>query len=119
MPERIFLTFTNATAVPYQGSTIGHHIVLNYIDSNGIHHMLQGKPEEKYTRNANKAGAFIADVVRPDGIGIIGPPFGKLQSELESIKYKDAAPVLPHTMIAEGDDLSSHWARMKGFGDEV
>jgi hypothetical protein len=93
--------------------------VLNYIDSNGNHHILQGKPEEKYTRNANKAGAFIADVVRPDGIGIIGPPFGKLQSELESIKDKDAAPVLPHTMIAEGDDLSSHWARMKEFGDEV
>ena len=121
MPERIFLTFTNATAVPYQGSTIGHHIVMNYIDSNGKHHILQGKPEEKHAHNASKARAFIADTVRPDGMSIVGPPFGKLQSELNSIKEEDkyTAPVLPHMMIAEGDDLSSRWARMKEFGDEV
>ena len=119
MPERIFLTFTNATAVPYQGSTIGHHIVLNYIDSNGKHHILQGKPEEKYEHNASKARAFIADTVRPDGMSIVGPPFGKLQSELKPLEDEDAAPVLPHMMIAEGDDLSSRWARMKEFGDEL
>jgi len=40
MPERIFLTYTNATAMPYQGSVLGHHIVLNYIDSKGDHHIL-------------------------------------------------------------------------------
>jgi hypothetical protein len=28
--------------VPYQGSVLGRHIVLNYIDSNGVHHTLQG-----------------------------------------------------------------------------
>jgi hypothetical protein len=42
MSEKIFLTYTNATAVPYQGSILGRHIVLNYIDSNGVHHTLQG-----------------------------------------------------------------------------
>jgi hypothetical protein len=68
MPERIFLTYTNATAVPYQGSTIGHHIVLNYVDSDGKHHTLQGKPERPYRRNVDKLGAFIADGVRPDGV---------------------------------------------------
>jgi len=85
MPERIFLTFTNATAVPYQGSTIGHHIVLNYIDSNGQPHILQGKPEEKHAHNTSKARAFIADAVRPDGMSMVGPPFGKLQSTSSSI----------------------------------
>jgi hypothetical protein len=45
MPERIFLTYTNATAVPYEGSTLGHHIVLNYIDANGNHYTLQGVPK--------------------------------------------------------------------------
>jgi hypothetical protein len=45
MPEKIFLTYTNATALPYQGAVLGHHIVLNYIDSNGKHHTLQGVPE--------------------------------------------------------------------------
>jgi hypothetical protein len=40
MPERIFLTYTNATVVPYDGSVLGHHIVLNYVDSDGVHHTL-------------------------------------------------------------------------------
>jgi hypothetical protein len=36
MSEKIFLTYTNATAVPYQGSVLGHHIVLNYIDDDDL-----------------------------------------------------------------------------------
>jgi hypothetical protein len=40
MSEKIFLTYTNATAVPRLGTVMGHHIVVNYIDSNGEHHML-------------------------------------------------------------------------------
>jgi hypothetical protein len=44
MSEKIFLTYTNATAVPHQGSVLGHHVVLNYVDKNGAHHMLQGVP---------------------------------------------------------------------------
>jgi hypothetical protein len=35
MSEKIFLTYTNATAIPYLGSVLGYHIVLNYIDANG------------------------------------------------------------------------------------
>ncbi|MGH6755344.1 MAG: hypothetical protein ACREDP_24585, partial [Bradyrhizobium sp.] len=44
-----------ASAVPYQGSVLGHHVVLNYIDSNGKHCTLQGMPEQKFDRNAAKA----------------------------------------------------------------
>jgi hypothetical protein len=44
MSEKIFLTYTNATAVPYQGSVLGRHIVLNYIDSNGIRHTAMTAP---------------------------------------------------------------------------
>jgi hypothetical protein len=117
MPERIFLTYTNATAVPYQGSTIGHHIILNYVDSDGKRHTLEGKPEHKYRRNVNKVGAFIADGVRPDGFGLVDPPFGRLQSWFEP--NKDRAPDPARTMIAEGDDLRSQWTRMKEFGDQV
>ena len=117
MPERIFLTYTNATAVPYQGSTIGHHIVLNYVDRDGNHRTLQGMPEHPQKHNLRKVGAFITDGVRPDGVSVMGPPFGRLQSELKS--KKGAAPVVPHTLIAEADDLRSQWARMKEFGDEV
>jgi hypothetical protein len=40
--------------VPYQGPVIGHHIVLNYIDSNGFHHTLQGVPEHRFDHNIDK-----------------------------------------------------------------
>jgi len=52
MRERIFLTYTNASALPYHGAVLGHHVVLNYIDSNGDHHTLEGVPERKFNRNA-------------------------------------------------------------------
>lgn len=45
MRERIFLTYTNASALPYHGAVLGHHVVLNYIDSNGVHRTLEGVPE--------------------------------------------------------------------------
>jgi hypothetical protein len=94
MPERIFLTYTNATAVPYQGSTIGHHIVLNYVDSDGKRHTLQGQPEHPYQHNVKKLGAFIADGVRPDGIGVVNPPFGRLQSQFDPTKMRRHPPHL-------------------------
>jgi hypothetical protein len=97
MPEKIFLTYTIATAVPYQGSTIGHHIVLNYVDSDGKRHTLQGMPERPHRRNVGKLGAFIADGVRPDGVSLVSPPFGRLQSLFEP--DKKPAPDAPHTMM--------------------
>jgi hypothetical protein len=69
MSEKIFLTYTNATAVPYQGTELGHHIVLNYIDSNGVHHTLQasnepmryvpedGRPIQKFLATSGKSPA--------------------------------------------------------------
>ena len=96
---------------------MGHHIVLNYVDRDGRHHTLQGMPEHPQRRNVRKVGAFIADGVRPDGVSVVGPPFGRLRSWL--VPDKRPPPVVAHTMIAEGDDLSSQWTRMKNFGDEV
>jgi hypothetical protein len=54
MSEKIYLTYTNATSIPYQGSTLGHHIVLNYIDADGNHHTLQGVPENKFEHTLKK-----------------------------------------------------------------
>ena len=51
MPEKIYLTYTNATAMPYLGTPLGHHVVLNYIDANGDHHTLQGAPEHPFQHN--------------------------------------------------------------------
>ena len=58
MSEKIFLTYTNATSVPYQDSVLGRHVVLNYIDSNGDHHILQGFPKQKFEHNLDK-GALL------------------------------------------------------------
>jgi hypothetical protein len=117
MPERIFLTYTNATAVPYQGSVLGHHIVLNYIDSDGYHHTLQGVPETKFDHNIDKLGAFVREEIFSDGANNRDSPFQRLQ--VLPGKDTDISLNQPHTMVAEGNDLSSRWALMKDFADEV
>jgi hypothetical protein len=118
MRERIFLTYTNATALPYHGAVLGHHIVLNYIDANGGHHTLEGVPEQKFNRNAEKFVAFLREEGLSDGIRNTDSPFRRLRAW----KGKGDGYVAlnkPHTMIASGDDLSSQWDQMKRFGDGV
>jgi hypothetical protein len=118
MPERIFLTYTNATAVPYQGTVLGHHIVLNYIDSNGQHHMLQGVPERRFDHNIDKLIAFSSGEWASHDPEKGDSPFQRLRARPEVTDSEDPQNQ-PHTMVAEGDDLSSRWALMKDFADEV
>ena len=59
MPEKIFLTYTNATAMPYTGSPIARHVVVNYIDSNGVHHTLQGLPAQKSSIMSKRRAHFF------------------------------------------------------------
>jgi hypothetical protein len=120
MSEKIFLTYTNATAVPYQGSVLGHHIVLNYIDSNGDRHTLQGVPENPFVHNIEKLWAFIREEALSDGANNRDSPFRRLQAkETFSEAASEVSLNQPHTMVAEGDDLSSRWALMQDFADEV
>ncbi len=85
MPERIFLTYTNATAVPYEGSVLGHHIVLNYVDSDGLHHTLQRVPEHRFEHNIDKLGAFAREEFLSDGTNSTDSPFQRLQVNPEHI----------------------------------
>jgi hypothetical protein len=118
MRERIFLTYTNASALPYQGAVLGHHVVLNYIDSNGYHHTLEGVPERKFNRNAEKLSAYFREEWRSDGIRNTDSPFRRLRArEDEGIGF--SALDKPHTMIASGDDLRSQWDQMRRFGASV
>jgi hypothetical protein len=117
MSEKIFLTYTNATAAPYQGSVLGHHIVLNYIDANGAHHTLQGVPEHSFQHNIDKLGAFIREEALSDGTNNRDSPFGRLQTATK--RDTDVSLNQPHTLVAEGDDLSARWALMQDFADEV
>jgi hypothetical protein len=118
MSEKIFLTYTNATAVPYQGSMLGYHVVLNYIDSNGFHHTLQGVPEHKFEHNLGELGAFGREQLLSDGTNNTDSPFGRLKVDPETTD-SDGTLNRPHTMVAEGDDLRSRWALMQDFADEV
>jgi hypothetical protein len=127
MSEKIFLTYTNATAVPYRGTELGHHTVLNYIDSNGEHHTLQGVPEHRFDHNIDKLGAAIPEELLSDGANNTDSPFQRLQAKTtdqgvpaKTIGGDSSAPLnQPHTMVAEGDDLSPRWALMRDFADEV
>ena len=118
MRERIFLTYTNASAVPYHGAVLGHHVVLNYIDSNGVHHTLEGVPERKFNRNAEKLDAYFREEWLSDGIRNTDSPFRRLRAKEGKGVDPDALDK-PHTMIASGDDLSSQWDQMKKFGAGV
>ncbi|CAN7428042.1 hypothetical protein LJR220_003845 [Bradyrhizobium sp. LjRoot220] len=117
MPERIFLTYTNATALPYQGAVLGHHVVLNYVDSNGKHHTLQGMPEQKFDRNATKLSAFLREEVLSDGANNKDSPFQRLRAKTD--EPSDSVSSRPRMLIAEGQNLRSQWDRMTDFGDEV
>ncbi|MEH2557190.1 hypothetical protein V1286_004719 [Bradyrhizobium algeriense] len=118
MRERIFLTYTNASAVPYHGAVLGHHVVLNYIDSNGVHHTLEGVPERKINRNAEKLVAYLDEEWFSDGIRNTDSRFRRLRAQ-EGKGIGFAALDKPHTMIASGHDLSSQWDQMKKFGAGV
>jgi hypothetical protein len=118
MPEKIYLTYTNATAVPYQGSTLGHHIVLNYIDANGNHYTLQGIPKHGFEHNVDKALAFGREEVLSDGVRNTDSPFGRLIPAPEH-GDRDVSLNQPYTMVAEGDDLSAQWALIRDFANEV
>jgi hypothetical protein len=118
MSEKIFLTYTNATAVPYEGSVLGHHIVLNYIDSNGDHHTLQGVPEHRFDHNIDKLAAFVREEMLSNGTNNTDSSFQRLRVEPAKVN-SDISLNQPHTMVAEGDDLSPRWALMRDFADEV
>ena len=81
MPEKIFLTYTNATALPYQGTVLGHHIVLNYIDSNGKHHTLlddsflklsPGEQQAKVNEIAISLGAGSSETPKKPSRRLVG-----------------------------------------------
>ncbi|QWG17135.1 hypothetical protein KMZ68_19430 [Bradyrhizobium sediminis] len=117
MSEKIFLTYTNASAVPYQGSVLGYHIVLNYIDSEGNHHTLEGIPQNGFGHNIDKLAAAVSEEYLSDGMKNTDSPFQRLRARAG--EGRGASLNQPHTIVAEGDDLSSRWALMKGFADEV
>jgi len=117
MPERIFLTYSNATAMPYLGMPRAHHVVVNYIDSDGVHSRLQGVPAHRFEHNFEKARAFLREEGRSSGAENQDSPFGRLQSLPEAAVSGTLDG--PMTVIAEGESLRSQWNRMLDFANGV
>jgi hypothetical protein len=90
--KEFFLTYTNATALPYHGSIFAHHVVLNYIDANGEHHTLEGVPERKFNHNVEKLVAFSLEEGRPDG-GI-----NNTDSRFRRLKAKEGQGIGPDAL---------------------
>jgi hypothetical protein len=115
--ERIFLTYTNATAVPYIGSPMARHVVINYIDSTGQRHTLQGLPERKFEHNMEKVRAFYAEEGRSTGIDNTDSPFGRLRGHPS--QSSETVVSEPHTVVTEGNNLRAQWNRMLDFSNRV
>src|SRR3954451_19238753 len=105
MSERIYMTYTTASATNANGIVLGSHIVLNYIDSNGLHHTLEAVPEVKFSNSVEKGKAFIAEEILSDGIKNTDSPFKRIETA-ESVTPSGQINT-PFTLVAEGADLSS------------
>jgi hypothetical protein len=121
MPDRIYVTYTPTggpesfhTAIHYQrtdsaGNIIGHRII-------------EAGPERDNLSVPAKVTSVIEEALRKDG----GPSrFGRVQAIVRDGQAPDANehpssdPNAPYEVIAEGDDLSGHLARMQLFAHGV
>jgi hypothetical protein len=73
----------------YKGSVLGRHIVLNYIDSDGVHHPLQGVPENPIDQNFDKLGASIREEVFSDGANNTDSRFKRLRAKAGNVSLAD------------------------------
>ena len=87
MSERIYLTYTTATAAGANGVVLGSHTVLNYIDSNGLHHTLEAQPEVKFSNSFEKGRAFISEEIFSSGAKNTDSPFKRME-----VPMKDRLP---------------------------
>ncbi|MGZ5871140.1 MAG: hypothetical protein ACXWKP_03405 [Bradyrhizobium sp.] len=63
-------------------------------------------------------GALAQEELFSNGANNTDSPFKGLHVEGENTD-SEVSPNQPHTMVAEGDDLSARWALMQDFANEV
>jgi hypothetical protein len=116
MPDRIYVTYTPTTfpgafhtAIHYerkdaQGRLIGHFVI-------------EVQPEAKGV--IDKAIGVVEEITRRDGKATRLGRMNAEVTEVTSDKEKRFDPNSPYEEIAEGDDLSSHFARMQLYAHGV
>lgn len=106
--ERIFVTYSIASAVGANGPILGHHAILNYIDKHGDHYVIEGEPAVDNLRTtAKKAGAFLNEELFSSGVRNRDSQFGRLVATEREGKPKDRER--PFENIYEAEDLSREW----------
>jgi hypothetical protein len=118
MADRIYATYT-PTSVP--GT---FHAAIHYerTDTTGDvvqHSIIEAEPEKKLSPS-DKMISVIKESLRDDDEP---SRFGKINAEVRSRKVTDDPkepsddPNAPYEIIAEGNDLSRHFARMQLYAD--
>jgi hypothetical protein len=116
MPDRIYVTYTPTT---FPGA---FHTAIHYErkDAHGRlirHFVVEVQPEAKGM--VDKAIGVIEEASRRDGKAT---RLGRMSAEVTDLmkdKAKDFDPNSPYEDIAEGDDLSAHFARMQLYAHGV
>jgi hypothetical protein len=112
--ERIFVSYSR---VPQDASfTVGYHKIINYIDTNGVHRIIEATPEiTGLSVGARVAG--LLDTIFWSESGLPSP-FGRIVTSGEIIANPVHATYAYYD-LAWGDDLSSVWRQIVDFGREV
>ncbi|MFS2039976.1 hypothetical protein [Agrobacterium tumefaciens] len=124
--ERIFTTYSNATASPKSEQLfgekliLGHHKAINYIDKNGKRFVIEGTPEHRSEQSFGKALRFLNEELLSNGKNSSDSEFGRLQMQdaeisADKVGNPDTDPYagLPEETISVGENLSKTFERMR------
>jgi hypothetical protein len=120
MSEQIFATYS-PTTIPGV-----NHTILNYVNSQGMHFIIEAVPENRNLSDPAKAWITADAAVRGEQSSAFGtltvlPMRRILDNDLvdsnnpNSLRYGD----LPREDLAFGEDLSSRWLAINNFGASV
>lgn len=115
MADRIYVTYI-PTGGPESFHTAIHYERKGPAGDVIEHYVIEGQPERRKLSTPAKATGVVEEALRQDH----GPSrFGRIQAEVRDGNARDAReyasddPNAPYEILAEGDDLSSHLARMQ------
>ncbi|MBR1212581.1 hypothetical protein [Bradyrhizobium sp. JYMT SZCCT0180] len=121
MADRIYVTYTPTgapgsfhTAIHYERTSLSGELIK--------HVVVEVAPEFDKLSGLEKAGNVIGEIFRT---GSAPSSFGRMNAMVRDLNVFDKQkresddPNAPYEVIAEGDDLSGHLARMRLFADGV
>ncbi|WP_404403445.1 hypothetical protein [Pelagibacterium halotolerans] len=117
MSEKIYVSYSVAVGIPYTGREVAHHVVLNYIDDEGSHHVVEAGPEIKYNHTFPKFLALLGTEGINAHIDNQDSKFGQIEVYIREAGPNDLDN--PVEDIAQGADLSSQWEAIVNYAYQV